>query len=75
MYYTGVTVFLDHGYGLISAYLHMSTRTVKTGEFVKRGQQIGAIGATGRVTGPHLDWRVNWFDQRLDPAYLIPPEK
>jgi murein DD-endopeptidase MepM/ murein hydrolase activator NlpD len=75
LYYTGVTVFLDHGYGLISAYLHMSKRSVKPGDFVKRGQQIGAIGATGRVTGPHLDWRVNWFDQRLDPAYLIPPEK
>lgn len=73
LYYTGVTVILDHGHGLTSAYLHMSKRTVEVGDFVARSQQIGAIGATGRVTGPHLDWRVNWFKQRLDPAFLIPP--
>ncbi len=74
LYYTGVTIIIDHGHGLTSAYLHMSKRRVKAGDFVARGQQIGAIGATGRVTGPHLDWRINWFNQRLDPAYLIPPE-
>jgi murein DD-endopeptidase MepM/ murein hydrolase activator NlpD len=77
LYYSGVTVIIDHGHGLTSAYLHMSKRNVKVGDFVARGQQIGAIGATGRVTGPHLDWRINWFKQRLDPAFLIasPPDK
>jgi len=73
LYYTGGTVILDHGHGLTSAFLHMSKVAVRPGEFVTRGQQIGAIGATGRVTGPHLDWRINWFDRRLDPAFLIPP--
>jgi len=74
LYYTGVTVIIDHGHGLTTAYLHMSKRMVKVGDFVERGQRIGLIGATGRVTGPHLDWRINWFNQRLDPAYTIPPE-
>lgn len=73
MYYTGNTVMLDHGHGLTTVFLHMSEITVKAGQFVRRGEQIGAIGATGRVTGPHLDWRVNLFRTRLDPAYLLPP--
>ena len=73
MYYTGGTVFLDHGHGLTTAFLHMSEVLVKPGQFVKQGDRIGLIGATGRVTGPHLDWRVNWFNTRLDPAFLLPP--
>ena len=45
----------------------------RQGQRVIKGQIIGEIGATGRVTGPHLDWRVNWFDQRLDPQLLVDP--
>ncbi len=73
MYYTGGTVVLDHGHGLTSAYLHMKEVLVKEGARVRQGDRIGSIGATGRVTGAHLDWRINWFDQRLDPALLVPP--
>ncbi len=73
MYYTGGTVVLDHGHGLTSAYLHMKEVLVKEGVRVRQGDRIGSVGATGRVTGAHLDWRINWFDQRLDPALLVPP--
>lgn len=73
LYYTGGTVIIDHGHGLSSAFLHMQTVTVNVGEVVKRGAQIGTIGATGRATGPHLDWRINWFDVRVDAAVLVPP--
>lgn len=71
MYYTGGTLILDHGHGLTSAFLHLSALSVKRGDVVKRGQRIGSIGATGRATGPHLDWRINWFDKRVDPAFLL----
>lgn len=74
MYYTGGTIILDHGHGLTSAFLHLSALSVKPGQMVKRGQRIGAIGATGRATGPHLDWRINWFNRRLDPAFVLPAE-
>lgn len=74
MYYTGGTIMIDHGYGLTSAFLHLSELSVKPGQMVERGQRIGAIGATGRATGPHLDWRINWFDRRLDPAFVLPAE-
>ncbi|MDA1101154.1 MAG: M23 family metallopeptidase [Proteobacteria bacterium] len=73
LYYTGGTVMLDHGHGLTSVYSHMQTVTVRPGQFVRQGEQIGTLGATGRATGPHLDWRLNWFDQRLDPALLVGP--
>ena len=74
LYYTGGTVILDHGHGLTSAFLHMSALVVKAGQHVRQGDHLGAVGATGRVTGPHLDWRMNWFDRRLDPALLVPPQ-
>ena len=73
MYFTGGTVILDHGYGLTSVYSHLSEVSVSVDEFVKVGTQIGMVGDTGRVTGPHLDWRINWFEIRLDPAFLVPP--
>ena len=72
MYFNGSMVFIDHGHGLKTAYLHMSRIDVKIGQKVKRGEQIGAIGATGRVTGPHLHWMMYWFDTRLDPAWVVP---
>jgi murein DD-endopeptidase MepM/ murein hydrolase activator NlpD len=71
LYYTGGTVMLDHGQGLTSVYSHLHSVTVKRGQFVRQGEVIGTLGMTGRVTGPHLDWRLNWFKQRLDPALLL----
>lgn len=73
MYFTGVTLFLDHGHGLSSAFLHLESVTVEEGQRVKQGEQIATVGSTGRSTGPHLDWRINWFTERLDPALLVPP--
>jgi murein DD-endopeptidase MepM/ murein hydrolase activator NlpD len=75
LYYTGGTVIIDHGLGLTAAYLHMQSVLVKAGQRVRQGERIGAVGATGRATGPHLDWRVNWFDVRLDPQLLLPPHE
>ncbi len=74
MYYSGGTLLVDHGQGISSTFIHLSKIHVKEGERVERGQLIAEIGASGRVTGPHLDWRVNWFDERLDPALLLPPK-
>ena len=74
LYYSGGTVILDHGHGLSSTFLHMSRVDVAVGQRVAQGEVIGAIGATGRVTGAHLDWRMNWFERRLDPALLVEPE-
>ncbi len=73
LYYTGGTLMIDHGHGLTSAFLHMSRVDVAVGQRVRRGERIGAIGATGRVTGAHLDWRINWFEERIDPALLVGP--
>ncbi|MFK0572485.1 M23 family metallopeptidase [Endozoicomonas sp.] len=70
LYYSGGTIIIDHGHGIFSSFLHLSKVSVKDGAFIKRGQVIGEVGATGRVTGAHLDWRYNWFDKRLDPALL-----
>jgi murein DD-endopeptidase MepM/ murein hydrolase activator NlpD len=74
IYFTGGTIIIDHGMGINSAYSHLQSVTVKVGQHVKQGQQIGTVGATGRATGPHLDWRLNWFDVRLDPQRLLPKE-
>jgi len=71
MYYTGKTVIMNHGCGLTSTFIHLSKIDVKVGDDIRRGQKIGEIGATGRVTGPHLDWRVNLLGSRLDPQLLI----
>jgi murein DD-endopeptidase MepM/ murein hydrolase activator NlpD len=73
MYYTGGTLMIDHGHGLSSAFLHLSKLHVKKGQEVKQGDLIAEVGATGRVTGPHLDWRVNWFDARVDAQVLAGP--
>ena len=73
LYYSGGTLIVDHGHGVSSTFLHLDRIDVAVGTVVEAGQQIATLGATGRVTGPHLDWRVNWFDQRLDPALLVEP--
>lgn len=67
LYYTGGTIILDHGLSISSSYLHLETMTVAVGAHITRGQPIGTVGSTGRSTGPHLDWRINWRDKRLDP--------
>ncbi|WP_374384668.1 M23 family metallopeptidase [Dongia sp.] len=72
-YLTGGTVIIDHGLGIYSSYLHMSRIDVVPGEEVRQGQVIGAVGKTGRATGPHLHWGLNWNEVRLDPALLLPP--
>lgn len=70
LYYSGLTMIIDHGYGISSTFMHLSKFAVGVGEQVTQGQKIAEIGATGRVTGPHLDWRINWQQERLDPALL-----
>ena len=71
LYYTGGTVMLNHGHGLTSVYSHLQSVSVTVGQFVRQGERIGTLGGTGRATGPHLDWRLNWFNQRLDPGLLL----
>ncbi len=71
-YYTGGTILLDHGFGLVSGFLHLSALDVSEGQHVKRGEPIGKVGSTGRATGPHLDWRVRWLDVFVDPRLLLP---
>ena len=71
LYYSGNTLILDHGMRVFSTFLHMDTITVEVGETVKQGEQIGTIGSTGRSTGPHLDWRINLGNTRLDPQTII----
>ncbi|MBQ0718758.1 MAG: M23 family metallopeptidase [Gammaproteobacteria bacterium] len=71
MYYSGGTLVLDHGYGLSSTFIHLSGVLVNEGDRVAAGDAIAKVGSTGRATGPHLDWRVNWFGVRLDPALVL----
>jgi murein DD-endopeptidase MepM/ murein hydrolase activator NlpD len=72
MYYSGGTMIIDHGHGVSSTFLHLSKGHVEAGTTVKQGDLVAEIGDTGRATGPHLDWRINWFKERLDPALLVP---
>jgi len=67
-YLNGGFTLIDHGQGVSTSYLHQSKRLVKDGAVVKRGQLIGHIGQTGRATGPHLHWAMNWFEVKLDPS-------
>lgn len=71
LYYNGKTVFLDHGQGLITMYCHLSAQTVNPGDRVDQGQVIGLVGATGRVTGPHLHWSVSLNGYRVDPSVMM----
>ncbi len=75
MFFSGKTLIIDHGFGLSSSFLHLSKILVKQGQHVRQGDKIALVGSSGRVTGPHLDWRLNWFEQRLDPALWVPPMK
>lgn len=71
MHYEGGLVFIDHGQGLITMYLHMSRVDVQVGDVVSQGQVLGAVGARGRATGPHLCWRMRWQGRQLDPSIAV----
>lgn len=69
---TGGTLIVDHGHGVSSVFIHLSRLDKAVGDRVEQGDVIGAVGATGRATGPHMHWGMNWFDVRLDPQLLLP---
>lgn len=71
LYLTGGTLLLDHGHGVSSNFLHLSRIDVQVGDRVEQGEGIGAVGATGRASGPHLHWGMNWFDVRIDPLLVL----
>jgi murein DD-endopeptidase MepM/ murein hydrolase activator NlpD len=71
MFYSGGTLVIDHGHGITSNFLHLSASMVKVGDKVKQGQVIAKVGNSGRVTGPHLDWRMNWHKVRFDPQLAM----
>lgn len=73
MYYTGGTVMIDHGHGVKSLYAHLSEVSVEVGQRLNSGDMLGRIGATGRVTGPHLHLSLYWFKAALDPALVLGP--
>ena len=75
LYLTGGTVVLDHGFGISSNFLHLSRIDIKVGDRVEQGQVIAAVGSTGRSTGPHLHWGMNWFDVRIDPLLVLEQSK
>ena len=71
LYYTGGTIIMDHGHGVSTIYSHLESVMVSVGDKINQGDFIGTVGSTGRSTGPHLDFRVNWFQTRLDPMSLL----
>ncbi|MGM9508796.1 M23 family metallopeptidase [Larkinella sp. GY13] len=70
-FYTGNAVYIDHGNGLISEYFHLKSFTVKANQTVQKGQKIGVVGETGRVTGPHLHFGVRWYGACINPGFLL----
>lgn len=73
LFFSGGTLIIDHGHGLSSTFIHLSKVVVAVGQRVEQGDVIAQVGATGRATGPHLDWRMNWLNQRVDPTTLVGP--
>ena len=71
LFYSGGTLIIDHGHGLSSSFLHLSEILVEEGHRVQQAEPIARVGSTGRATGPHLDWRMNWRNQRIDPALVL----
>lgn len=71
LHFEGGLVLMDHGQGLISAYLHQSRLDVRAGQTLRRGDPIGRVGMTGRATGPHLCWRMKWRERNLDPSLMV----
>jgi murein DD-endopeptidase MepM/ murein hydrolase activator NlpD len=72
MFFSGGTLIIDHGHRLSSSFLHLSKLHVDVGDRVEQGDLVAEVGATGRVTGAHLDWRMNLRDRRIDPQLLVP---
>lgn len=73
LYFSGLTVILNHGLGVNSTFLHLDEMAVSVGDKVERGGVIGTLGSTGRSTGPHLDWRIDWQGRRIDAALIAGP--
>lgn len=73
MFYSGGTLIIDHGHGVSSTLMHLSKVLVSVGDEVVPGDIVAEVGAGGRATGPHLDWRMNWLKTRIDPQLLVPP--
>ncbi|MEO1656364.1 MAG: M23 family metallopeptidase [Pseudomonadota bacterium] len=73
MFFEGGTIFIDHGLGLESTLLHLSRVDVRPGQVVNKGQVVGAVGMTGRATGPHLHWGLNWNRQPIDAQLVAGP--
>lgn len=71
LFFSGQSVFVHHGEGLITMYFHLSTIAVEDGDEVARGQALGTVGATGRATGPHLHFGIRWRGARVDPELLL----
>ena len=71
LYYTGGTIIMDHGHGISTIYSHLENVLVAVGDKINQGDVIGTVGSTGRSTGPHLDFRINWFQTRLDPMSVL----
>ena len=71
LYYTGGTIIMDHGHGISTIYSHLEKVMVSVGDQINQGDIIGTVGSTGRSTGPHLDFRINWFQTRLDPMSVL----
>ena len=71
MYFSGGTLIIDHGHGVSSTFIHLDKILVNEGNNIEQRQVIAEVGDSGRATGPHLDWRINWFNQRLDPQLLV----
>lgn len=69
----GNMVFIDHGHGLVSILMHLSRVDVREGQVVRQGDTVGAVGMTGRATGPHLHWAMCWGEIKVDPQLLVPP--
>ena len=72
LYFSGGTLIIAHGQSLTSTYLHLSSIAVSRGDRVRKGDPVATVGSTGRSTGPHLDWRFNWQNARLDPELMVP---
>ncbi len=71
LFFEGGLVLIDHGQGLISMYLHQSRVVAQKGDMIRQGQLIGEVGMKGRATGPHLCWRLKWFDRHMDPSLMV----
>lgn len=71
LYYTGNTLVIDHGFGVSTVFAHMKAVSVSMGQVIKQGNKIGTVGSTGRATGPHLHWGLNWYKERLNPALVL----